>query len=779
MSVVGFDIGTLQSVIAVARNRGIDIITNEVSNRTTPSMVSFGPKQRHLGEMAKNLEMSNFKNTVSGLKRIIGRSLEEVLVDEAKFIGAKLVDVHGEAGVEVNYKGKPTKFSATQLYSMYLGRLRDTTASELKNKVSDVVISVPGWYTDRQRRAVMQACQIANLNCLRLINDSTAAALSYGITKSDLPEDSPRNVVFVDMGHGSFSVAVVAFKKGELAVKANAFSRNCGGRDLDQALVEHFIRILDEKYKVDIKSNPKAMIRLRAGCEKLKKNLSANPIANLNIENLLNDIDVNIAMKREEFEELIAPVLSHMGESIKEALEVSGLTSDDIYAIETVGGSIRVPAVKKKLAEDFGRELSYTLNQDEAVARGCAFQCAMLSPVFKVRDFSIRDVTLYPIDLVWEPVVGDDDTSLSIYTRSHPTPSTKVFTFYRRENFSVDAVYSKPEDLPVGTNTSIISFSVKDVKPTSSGDVSIVKVKGRLDLSGVFNINSAYAVEEKDVEEVVPPKEGEEVDPEAEPVTRVVRKLVKVADLPFEIKTQGLTDSIVSQFITAELDMHKADTDVVKTENSKNSLEEYIYDTRSKIEGSHKKYIKPEDCKKFLLSLNEAEDWLYSEEGEDSTYDSYVKKLDKLKSVGDLVQERAVEADARPKASKQLRDAVHHWADLATSSDSKYSHITREDREKVLAFIDRTQTWLDEKSERQSKLNLWDPPFLFSHEILKERESLTKFASSIMSKPKPKATVVESAPESATATPAPQGEEKEEMDDIEQSDEPKEEMDVD
>ncbi|KAJ1943083.1 adenyl-nucleotide exchange factor sse1, partial [Kickxella alabastrina] len=249
MSVVGFDIGNLQSVIAVARNRGIDIVANEVSNRATPTMISFGDKQRYIGESAKNQEMSNFKNTLSAVKRLIGRSYSESEVQEyeSQFIGCKLVDAGSEVGVEVSYLGKPTVFTATQLYAMFLGNLRDTTSKELGGStISDVVISVPAWYTDRQRRAVQQASKIAGLNCLRLLNDNTAAALGYGITKTDLPEDKARNVVFVDLGHSTFTVSVVAFKKGELKVRSVACDRTVGGRSFDKALLDHFIAVFND-----------------------------------------------------------------------------------------------------------------------------------------------------------------------------------------------------------------------------------------------------------------------------------------------------------------------------------------------------------------------------------------------------------------------------------------------------------------------------------------------------------------------------------------------------
>jgi heat shock protein 4 len=153
---------------------------------------------------------------------------------------------------QVNYLGEPTVFSATQLVAMYLGRLRDQTAIELNQAVSDVVVSVPGWFTDTQRRAMLNASEIAGLNCLRIMNDLTAVALGYGITKSDLPEsaEAPRHVIFIDVGHSNFSVAVVAFSKGQLVVKSSAYDRNFGGRDLDYALVQHFAKEFQTKYKV-------------------------------------------------------------------------------------------------------------------------------------------------------------------------------------------------------------------------------------------------------------------------------------------------------------------------------------------------------------------------------------------------------------------------------------------------------------------------------------------------------------------------------------------------
>ena len=277
---------------------------------------------------------------------------------------------------QVNYLGEPTEFSFTQLVAAYLGKLRDTAAMELKQAVSDVVIAVPGWYSDIQRRALLDAARIAGLNPLRLINDTTAVALGYGITKSDLPEtpESPRHVCFVDIGHSNYSVAVVAFSKGQLTVKSTAYDRNFGGRDFDYALVQHFSEEFKMKYKIDVLSSPKAVFRLSAGCERLKKVLSANAEAPLNVESLMNDVDASSSMKREQFEQMTDHLLKRVATPLEEAINKAGLTIEQIDAVELVGGCIRVPAIKDRIQAFFpGKTLGLTLNQEEAVARGATF----------------------------------------------------------------------------------------------------------------------------------------------------------------------------------------------------------------------------------------------------------------------------------------------------------------------------------------------------------------------------------------------------------------------
>ncbi|KAF8149402.1 heat shock protein 70 family [Crassisporium funariophilum] len=759
MAVVGIDFGTLHSLIGVARHRGIDIIANEVSNRTTPSLVAFGPKQRAIGEAAKTQETSNFKNTIGSLKRLIGRTLNDTQVQdvEKKFINAKLIDVNGSVGAEVNFRGEKSSYSATQLTAMYLGKLRDITAAELKTGVTDVVIAVPGWFTDIQRRALIDAASIVGLNVLRLINDTTATALGYGITKSDLPEaETPRHVIFVDVGHADLSVAVVAFSKGQLTVKSTAYDRNLGGRDIDYALVEHFAKEFKTKYKIDVMGNPKAMFRLTAGCEKLKKVLSANSEAPLNVESIVNDVDATSKLTREEMEGLISGVLDGIGAPLERALADSGLTLDQIDAVELIGGSTRVPAVRQRIAQAYpGKTLSTTLNQDEAIARGATFACAMLSPVFRVRDFHITDINHYPIKVQWtaSPSDPDDDTELLVFPQGNTIPSTKVLSFYRKEPFNIESVYANPELLPGSINPWVANFTAKDVPASPNGDATCVKLRTRLNLHGIMSFESAYVEEVEEREEVPAPMDAEPAADGAAPAAPPKKKrIVKKKEIPFVATNSSLDKTIVESYREQESQMHAADKLVMDTEDRKNALEEYVYDMRSKLDGRYGPFVKPEEKSALMTALSQTEDWLYTEEGEDATKSAYVSRLDALRVLGDPITFRFREVDERKKSIAQLRETINNYMSQATSGDEKFAHIDEKDKQAVVEKVATLQKWLEDQNVRQGERPKNVDPILTSAEIEKKRDELIYFAVPIMTKPKPK-PVVTSAPGSGTQTP--------------------------
>ena len=542
---------------------------------------------------------------------------------EQEYITAPLVEVGGQVGVEVSYLGKKEKFTATQVIAMYLGKIRDTAGKELKLPVSDVVLSVPAWFTDIQRRALLDASEVAGLKCLRLINDTTAIALGYGITKSDLPEgdQKSRRVAIVDIGYSDYTCSIVEFRKGELSVKSTACDRHFGGRNFDKALVDHLAKEFKEKFKVDINTNPKALTRVATAVEKLKKILSANAQAPLSIESLMDDKDVKAVMKREELEELIKPLLDRVTAPLEQALTEAKLKVEDIDVVEMVGGCTRVPSIKDRISKFFNKTLSFTLNQDEAIARGCAFSCAILSPVFRVRDFSVHDIVSYPIEFTWEqsPDIPDEDTSLTVFNKGNVMPSTKILTFYRKQPFDLEARYAKPEMLPGKINPWIGRFSVKGVKADAKDDFMICKLKARLNLHGVLNVESGYWVEDVEIEEPVEEaKEGTKKDPDAMETdqangsaevqkVRKIKKQIRKGELPVSAGTASMDQTSKDTAAEKENEMYMNDKLVADTEDKKNELESFIYELRGKIDEQYADFASEEEKQKIKDKLEASE----------------------------------------------------------------------------------------------------------------------------------------------------------------------------
>jgi heat shock protein 4 len=698
MSVVGVDFGSLNTVVAVARNRGVDVITNEVSNRATPSLVGFGPKSRYLGEPAKTQEISNLKNTVGCLKRLVGRSFKDPDVQiEQKYISAPLVEIDGEVGAEVSYLGKKEQFKATQMVAMFLSKIKQTTATELKLPVSEVVMSVPTWFTDAQRRALIDAAEIAGLKLLRLINDTTAAALGYGITKLDLPaaDEKPRRVAFVDVGYSDYSCSIVEFKKGELAVRSNAYDRHFGGRDFDRALVEHLQKEFLGKYKIDIFTHPKAQTRVFAAAEKLKKVLSANQQAPINIESLMNDVDVRAMITRQEFEAMVEPLLNRVDTILEQALAQAKLTKEDIDIVEVVGGGSRVPAIKERIQAFFSKPLSFTLNQDEAIARGCAFSCAILSPVFKVRDFAVQDIISYPIEFAWEKDadIPDEDTSLTVFNKGNVMPSTKILTFYRKQAFDLEARYAAPELLPGKVSPFIGRFSVKGVKATGGPeDFMICKLKARVNIHGVLNVESGYYVEDQEVEEEIKEengekKDGDAMDTEDKPKTRKVKKQVRKGELPIVSATHSLESSLKNAAVEKEAAMVMEDKLVADTEEKKNELETYIYDMRNKLDDQYADLASDEEKEKIREKLMASEDWLY-DEGDDTTKAVYIAKMDEIRALAGPVVQRhfeKVEAHRQAVQAKLEADRAKKAAEAAEARKAAEAEKAQQEGDGVAA----------------------------------------------------------------------------------------------
>ena len=573
---------------------------------------------------------------------------------------------------------------------------------------------------------------------MRLMHETTATALAYGIFKSAEFGDDPHNVVFVDVGHSSLQVCVVRFTKSGLKVLATGFDRNLGGNAFDQAMFDHFCDEFKETQKIDIKSNARASLRLRVAVEKMKKILSANPDAPLNIECLMDDKDVRSSMTREKMEELTQHLLDRMMAPVISAMSESGMTPPDIKAVELVGNASRMPFIPTQLQTFFGMECSRTLNASECVARGCALQGAMLSPQFKVRDFEVVDSFPFPVSFYWQGDEGEQK-EMELFERNNTVPSLKAMTFFRNETFGVQAKYTTPTLLPPNAELAIGAFEIGPVPKCKDPEGKTkLKVKVRLNLNGLVDVESTQAIEEVDEEITVPapePKEGEE-PAEGEPMetTKIVKKIIKT-DVPVSSVAGGLPAAVLEQFITEEFEMALQDRVMEETKERKNAVEEYVYSMRSKVSGALSAYAEPATAEAFGKLLNDTEDWLY-DDGEDETKGVYVAKLAELKAMGDPMELRAAEENARPGAAASLTATAVAIAGQA-APDAAHDHIDGADLESIMAEVKKATEWLSEKQGLQAAQSKSADPMLLSADIAKKEEALKRFATPILARPKP------------------------------------------
>ena len=762
MSVIGIDFGNESCYVAVAKAGGIETIANDYSLRATPSYIAFSGKNRILGVAAKNQQISNMRNTVYGLKRLLGRKFTDPQVQrELQLLPFSVVETStGGVGIKVNYLNEEHIFSPEQCLAMLLTKLKDTSATALQTQVNDCVISVPSYYTNSERKALLDSACIAGLNVLRLFNETTATALSYGIYKQDLPgpDEKPRNVIFVDCGHSSLQVAACAFHKGKLRMLATSADPHLGGRDFDLILADSFCKDFQSKYRIDAKSNARAFVRLLAEVEKLKKQMSANATTlPLNIECFMEDKDVHSEMKRADMEAMCDSLFQRVEVTLRQCLEQSGLALEDIHSVEIVGGSTRIPAIKSIIEKVYHRTPSTTLNQDEAVSRGCALQCAMLSPAVRVREFSVTDTQNYPIALSWDASSdGESPGEIEVFPVNHPVPFSKMLTFYRREPFSIRASYIGNIIYP---DRNIGVWTVRDIHPTQDGKPQKVKVKARVNLHGIMNISSASLIENKDSPDAevteeqqeknnenteVPQNETSNGQPEEgeEKKEKKKKQVVKSTELPIESLTVGFSQVEINQYTEQEFKMIAADRQEKERADARNALEEYVYELRGKLSSDDELalFVLDSDRDNLIRQLDDMENWLY-EEGEDCNRQIYQDKLTELKSKGEPIQVRRLEHDIRPTIIEEFARSLqlaNKVLEQFRAKDAKYIHISEEDMKKVEQAVMQNYKWLEQARAQLNSTPKYLPPPITVAQIRQERSNFENVVSPIVNKPVPK-----------------------------------------
>jgi len=568
--IIGIDLGTTNSVVAVMEGGEPVVIANQEGGRTTPSVVAFAKSnERLVGQVAKRQAVTNAENTVYSIKRFMGRRYDEVN-EEMKMVPYKVTrSTNGDARVEINGK----EYSPPEISAMILQKLKSAAEDYLGQKVEKAVITVPAYFNDAQRQATKDAGRIAGLEVLRIINEPTAAALAYGLDKK-----KDETIAVYDFGGGTFDISILEVGEGVVEVKATNGDTHLGGDNLDQRIIDWIIDEFKKDQGIDLSKDKMALQRLKEAAEKAKMELSTVQETEITLPFITADATgpkhLNLKLTRAKFESLVDDILQRSIGPCKQALNDAGVKPADIDEVVLVGGTTRIPKVQQIVRELFGKEPHKGVNPDEVVAVGAAVQAGVLGG--EVKDVLLLDVT--PLSLGIE-TLGGVFTKLIERNTTIPTRKSEIFSTAADNQTSVEIHVLQGERPMARDNRTLGKFHLVGIPPAPRG-VPQIEVTFDIDANGIVNVSAKDLGTGKEQKITITSSSGLSKDE--------INEMVKEAE--------------------AHSDEDKRKREEIEARNRADSLvyqtEKMLNENRSKLSDSDAKSVEAAiaDCKKALES---------------------------------------------------------------------------------------------------------------------------------------------------------------------------------
>ncbi|XP_065871497.1 heat shock cognate 70 kDa protein-like [Euphorbia lathyris] len=598
---VGIDLGTTYSCVGVWKHDRVEIIVNDQGNRTTPSYVAFTDTERLIGDAAKNQAAMNPVNTLFDAKRLIGRRFsDDTVKSDLKLWPFKVIaGPVDKPMISVTYKGEEKHFSAEEISSMVLSKMREIAEAYLGSTVKNAVVTVPAYFTDAQRQATKDAGVIAGLNVMRIISEPTAAAIAYGLDKNASSAEK-KNVFIFDLGGGTFDVSLVTIGEGIFEVKSTAGDTHLGGEDFDNRMVNHFIQEFKRKHQKDISGNPRALRRLRTACERAKRTLSSTFQTTIEIVYLFEGIDFYTTITRAKFEELNMDFFIKCMDHVELCLRDGNMDKSIVHDVVIVGGSTRIPKVQQMLQDFFnGKELCKSINPDEAVAYGAAVQAAILSGEGneKVQDLVLLDVT--PLSLGIE-TTGGVVTVLIPRNTTIPIKKETGFTTHCDNQTTVPIAVYEGERALARDNNLLGKFDLCGI-PSAPRGVPKFTVCFDIDCNGILSVSAE--------EKTTGSKNKITITNEKGRLSKEIEKMIEEAG-KYKVEDEEHKKKIVAKI----------------------ALEDYAYKMRSTVRNEKMSWkLDLEDKKKIEDAIEQAIEWCDANQLGEA--DEFKDKMDELKSI--------------------------------------------------------------------------------------------------------------------------------------------------